>query len=519
MWLGILFTLIALALGATGGILWWRQQHGQAVAEAEAEAERVRRRGRVEVDVRRHEVEALARQEILALREQHAQEIADLEARVSRGEVALAGLAAEVEVGALRLATEDQGLADREQAAQAIQDAARDRRGEAKELLAESQRQLEAQAGQTRAQCAAALTELHLEQARAEAADRIRNLETEPGPAEVRTAKRAIGISIGRLDWRSTTERQSFTVDVGPPDRMEALAGPDRENLVAIEEATGVALTANVDNGTLRVESGDGVNRVLARRVLERLLEQRQPRAVKTKRVITEAKAHLDAEIVNMGKQAFRLLSLRPAAPEITELVGRLYFRTSYTQNQWEHAVESAFLAGLMAGELGLNIKLARRAALLHDIGKALTHEVEGTHGDIGGEIARRCGEREEVIGAISGHHTEANAETSVYTVLVAAADAISGARPGARRELVETYGERIEQLEELAASFRGVVRAHAVQAGREVRVLVDERRVDDSRMGLLASEIAKQVSAELTFPGQIRITVIREFSAVEVAN
>jgi len=266
-------------------------------------------------------------------------------------------------------------------------------------------------------------------------------------------------------------------------------------------------------------ETRDALPEELLALHLERLLEQRQPRAVKTKRTLTEVKALLDTEIVNLGKQAFRLLSLRPAAPEITELVGRLYFRTSYTQNQWEHAVEAAFLAGLMAGELGLNIKLARRAALLHDIGKALTHEVEGSHGDIGGEIAKRCGEREEVVQAISSHHTEATGETSVYTVLVAAADALSGARPGARRELVETYGERIDQLEALAASFRGVVRAHAVQAGREVRVLVDERRVDDSRMALLASEIAKQVSAELTFPGQIRITVIREFSAVEMAN
>jgi ribonuclease Y len=235
-------------------------------------------------------------------------------------------------------------------------------------------------------------------------------------------------------------------------------------------------------------------------------------------KIIDATAKNVKSEVLGKGKQAFRLLGLRPADPEITELVGRLCFRTSYTQNQWEHVVEVSYLAGLMASELDLNVKLARRAGLLHDIGKALTHEVEGSHALIGAEIAERLGEAPEVIGAIGEHHAE-KPTSSVYTLLVGAADAISGARPGARKELVETYGERIAVLEDLASAFRGVQRVHAVQAGREVRILVDEKKIDDQRAGELAAEIAQKISDELSFPGQIQVTVIREFAAQEFAN
>jgi ribonuclease Y len=212
------------------------------------------------------------------------------------------------------------------------------------------------------------------------------------------------------------------------------------------------------------------------------------------------------------------VLKIKKAEPEISELVGKLNFRTSYTQNQWRHAVEAAHLAGMMAGELGLEAKVAVRGALLHDIGKALTHEVEGSHALIGAELARKHGETAVVANAIGYHHGEEPLE-SAYAPLVAAADALSGGRPGARREAVDTYGDRIEELEHIASGFKGVTQVYAVQGGREIRVRVNNERVNEASLAELSQEIALKISDEMVFPGQIRVTVIREFCATEFAN
>jgi ribonuclease Y len=212
------------------------------------------------------------------------------------------------------------------------------------------------------------------------------------------------------------------------------------------------------------------------------------------------------------------VLEIPPAHAEIVRLVGRLNYRTSYTQNQWKHAVEAAFLCGMMAEELGLDIKLARRAALMHDIGKALTHELDGSHAVIGADYARRLGESEIVANAIGAHHTD-EPFSSPYAYLVAAADAMSGARPGARRQMDESYSSRLEDLERITRGFRGITEAYAVQGGREVRIYVQEDRIDDLGAVDLSSAVAKKISQEMRFPGQIRVTVIRELRAVETAS
>ena len=231
-----------------------------------------------------------------------------------------------------------------------------------------------------------------------------------------------------------------------------------------------------------------------------------------------KVKEHLDAEVRTLGKKAFTTLGVQRAHPEIVWLVGALNWRTSYTQNQWLHAVEASFLAGMMAAELGLDEKLARRATLMHAIGKALTHKIEGSHAVIGADIARRLGEPELVANAIGAHHADEPCN-SVYAYLVAASDAMSGARPGARRELAEGFTAKVEDLERIGARHRGVDRAHAVHGGRELRVYVREREVDDLRVIELSGEIAAQVSDELVFPGQIKVTVIRSFEAVATAS
>jgi ribonuclease Y len=228
--------------------------------------------------------------------------------------------------------------------------------------------------------------------------------------------------------------------------------------------------------------------------------------------------ADLEREIVERGQRAFALLKVERAHPEIVKLVGRLNFRTSYSQNQWEHSVEAGFLGGMIAAELGLDVKIARRAALMHDIGKALTHELDGSHAVIGADYARRLGETEIVANAIGAHHTD-EPFGSAYAHLVAAADAMSGGRPGSRRQSEDNHMAKLAEIERIARSFRGVGEAFAVQGGREVRVYVEEDRVNDAVASKLATDIAGVISHEMTFPGQIKVTVIREFNAVEIAS
>jgi ribonuclease Y len=267
------------------------------------------------------------------------------------------------------------------------------------------------------------------------------------------------------------------------------------------------------------------VGREVARRALARLLKRVSSNGAAAAlgeavvgRLTRDVAAELDREVMELGRRAFSVLEIERAHPDIVRLVGRLNWRTSYTQNQWKHAVEASFLCGMMAEELGLDRKVARRAALMHDIGKALTHEMDGSHAVIGADYARRLGESELVANAIGAHHTD-EPFNSAYAYLVAASDAMSGARPGARRQQEDNHMAKIADLERLSRGFPGVAEAYAVQGGREVRVVVNEAVVDDAGAVQLSSDIAGMISQEMTFPGQIRVTVIRELRAIERAG
>ncbi len=514
---GILLSLLALAVGLAGGIFWVRVQHRQKLDAAAEESARIKRRAEAEVEAVRKQAEAEARQKALETRASLEGEVNAAEDRYTELEGEINELADVVAEEKAVLETKREAAQERNDAIRAATDRANSIRGEAKALAKKRYLTLQEVADQTDDECRQALADAQVEQARAESADTLRNLETEPSAASVRQAHRIMGIATERLDNRPTAERQTFNIEVTDATR-KMLQDPENTFLQQIEEATTVKMSWINDDQAVRVETGSSIARVRARRCLEKVLSKRASSAEAADKIIETTLEDIQKEVMGKGKHAFRQLGLRVAHPEITELVGRLYFRTSYTQNQWEHVIEASYLSGLMAAELGLHLKLSRRAALLHDIGKALTHEVEGSHALIGGEIARKHGEPDEVVGAVEEHHAE-KPTTSVFTLLVAASDAISGARPGARRELADTYGERISELEHLATGFRGVTRAHAVQAGREVRVLVDEKKIDDDHAGELADEIAQKISDEMTFPGQIRVTVIREFSAQEFAN
>jgi ribonucrease Y len=424
------------------------------------------------------------------------------------------------------VATMDAEVAARRDRLNALRSTQRLREEQVKASHAESGRHrsarraaIEARAGETAKQLRDAILETEAEAARVAGVQMLRAIEQSANdPEQTRHAKRVMGIAVGRFSGHYLTER---LLSIVPPPAgvvMEQWVGADQANLRAIEPFANVTLGVTEEGSAVRLEGLDGVGREVARRALTWV--GRHPRsAVEAVGAATkDIAAALDRELIELGRRAFKTLEIPAAHPEIVALVGRLNYRTSFTQNQWKHAVEAAFLCGMMADELRLDIKIARRAALMHDIGKALTHELDGSHAVIGADYARRLGESEIVANAIGAHHTD-EPFSSPYAYLVAAADAMSGARPGARRQMEDNYVARLDDLERITRSFRGVQEAFAVQGGREVRIYVAEDQVDDRAAVGMSSEIARRISAEMTFPGQIRVTVIRELKAVEIAN
>ena len=304
-----------------------------------------------------------------------------------------------------------------------------------------------------------------------------------------------------------------------PKDEMKGrIIGREGRNIRAFELATGVDVIIDDTPDTVVVSCFDPVRREVARVALEKLVADGRIHPGRIEEVVEKAKKEVDAGIVETGEQAAYEVNVHGLHPEIIKLIGRMKWRTSYGQNILKHSKEVAWLAGIMAEELGLDAVMARRGALLHDMGKVLTHEHEGTHVQLGVEVATKYGEHPLVINCIAAHHDDVPHESEI-SVLVQAADAISGSRPGARREAFETYVKRLEGLEKIASSYRGVDRVFAIQAGREIRVIVNPEEVDDARMQSLTEEIARRVESELQYPGQIKVVAIREKRAMDVAR
>jgi len=304
-----------------------------------------------------------------------------------------------------------------------------------------------------------------------------------------------------------------------PSDDMKGrIIGREGRNIRAIEAATGVDLIVDDTPETVIVSCHNPIRREIARIALQRLISDGRIHPGRVEEVVRKAEQEVEESVREAGQKAIFEVGIHGVHPEIVKLLGMLKYRYSYAQNVLMHSIEAAFICGAMAAELGLNEKQARRAALLHDIGKALTHEVEGSHAIIGADIARRYGESAKVVNAIAAHHEEVKAET-ILAPLVDAADALSGARPGARREVLESYVRRLEDLERISNSFKGVEKSFAVQAGREIRIIVEPRSVNDEQATLLAHDVARKIESEMTYPGQIKITVIRELRSTDFAR
>src|SRR5918999_323358 len=393
-----------------------------------------------------------------------------------------------------------------------------ERDAELDRLLADERRRLEALAGMSAEQAKAELVGRMEEQARADAANSLREIRETARRTAEREAKKIVALAVQRVAADHTAEITVSSVAL-PNDEMKGrIIGREGRNIRAFELATGVDVIIDDTPDTVVVSCFDPVRREVARVALEKLVADGRIHPGRIEEVVNKARKEVDAQIVDIGEQAAYEAGVHGLHPEIIKLVGRMHWRTSYGQNILQHSKEVAWLAGIMAAELGLDVNLAKRGALLHDVGKVLTHEHEGTHVQLGVEVATKYGEHPLVVNAIAAHHDDVPHESEV-SVLVQAADSISGSRPGARREAFETYVKRLEGLERIASSYRGVEKVFAIQAGREVGGVVRPDKVDDVRMTSLSEEIARRIESELQYPGQIKVVAIRETRAVDFAR
>jgi ribonuclease Y len=501
-----------LAVGFILGHLVCRSLTQRRLVQARADAGAILEDAERQAETRRREAEIAAREATLKVKDEAEQEIrarrteiSRIEGRLDSRESALDRRESELESGRRRLSEAESALRARE--------------GELEERESEQLKKLEEISGLTRSQAEERL----MGGLEAELADRLgqmvrdRTLEAEDR-ADLE-ARRIISTTMERVASDLTSESVVRAIALPSDDMKGRVIGREGRNIRAFEAATGVDVIIDDTPETVVISCFDPVRRETARISMERLVQDSRIHPGRIEQIVAKAKKDVEKEMRAAGRQAVYDAKVSGGmSNELIRLLGALKYRTSYGQNVLAHSVEVANICGMMAAELGANVKIARRGALLHDVGKAIDHEVEGTHALIGGRIAKKNGESDDVVRAISAHHHEIEMQT-VEDVLVATADAVSAARPGARRETTETYVERLRSLEDIALSHRGVDKAYAIQAGREVRVMVQPSEVDDRIAAKLAFDISKQIEQDLEYPGQIKVTVIRESRVSEVAR
>jgi ribonuclease Y len=355
-------------------------------------------------------------------------------------------------------------------------------------------------------------------EARLEAAKRIKEIKDEAERNAVKQSREILTLAIERCAADHVVESTVSVVDL-PNDEMKGrIIGREGRNIRAFENATGIDVIIDDTPEAVILSGFDPIRREVARLSLEKLVKDGRIHPGRIEEVVEKTRKELMEEIREVGEQASLDLNIHALHPELVKLLGRLKYRTSYGQNVLQHAKEVAFISSLLASELGFDPQIAKRAGLLHDIGKAADHEMEGPHAEIGAELVKRYGENETIINAVAAHHEDVDS-TSLITHIISAADAISGARPGARRETLENYIRRLEKLEKIADAFDGVEKSYAIQAGREIRILVSHRKVDDAHAIQLATEITRKIEDDMEYPGQIKVVVIRETRAVDYAR
>jgi ribonuclease Y len=508
--------VIGIVIGAVAGLvagasIGTRILTGRRLADARLEAERLTEEARRAAEAIRREAQVESREEALRVRTEVERDLGERRAEVARIEERLAGQEAGIEQKLVELERREQSFNDRETHVKQLQD-------ELKTVKDEQLKELERISGLTAVDARRQLLEREQELVRHEMARMVRQAEEEAQIEARRRARSLVADALQRVAASHAAETTVSLVELPSDDMKGRIIGREGRNIRALENLTGVDFIIDDTPQAVALSSFDGVRREIAKLTLAKLVEDGRIHPARIEESYYQSKTEIEEHIRQAGEQAVFEANVGSMHEELVKLLGRLRYRTSYGQNILKHSLECAHLAGIMAAELGASVKTAKRAALLHDVGKALTHEVEGTHAAISAQQAKRYGESQHVVHAVEAHHYEVQPQT-VEAILVIAADAISASRPGARGESLENYIKRLEALEELASKRAGVERVYALQAGREIRVMVKPGEVSDDEAVLLSHEIAREIEDNLEYPGQIKVTVIRESRATEFAK
>ena len=523
VFIGVLIAVIALAaVGVFIGITIYKKNTEKKVGEAnararaivgDAEAEAGRLRAEAQAESKRALKEALleAKEQDLKLRNEFERETKEKKAEIQRQEQRVSQKEDALDKKTEALEQQKNNLLRQEAEIKKLQEKISSQH----ELMVQ---ELEKVAQLTREEAKRLLTEEILDETRRDVAVQVRTMEQQAKDEAEMNAKKVIALAIQKCAADQASELTVSVVALPNDDMKARIIGREGRNIRALEGATGIELIIDDTPEVVILSGFDPVRREIAKLSLERLIADGRIHPARIEETVEKVSKEIDLQIKEAGEAAVFEQGIFGLHPELVKLIGRLKYRTSYGQNVYKHSMEVATLAGMMAAELGLDVNFAKRAGLLHDIGKAVDQEQEGTHIQIGADLAKKYKENANVVNAIMAHHGDVEPKT-VEAVLIQAADAISGARPGARRETGTNYVKRLEKLEEIASGFPGVEKSYAIQAGREVRVMVKPEQVDDAQALFLAKDIAKKIETELEYPGQIKVNVIREFRSVEYAK
>jgi ribonucrease Y len=503
--------LIGLLLGAGIGYVARKAMAAREADSAEVRARTIVQDAEREAEARRREALVEAKDEAFKLRSEAETDLKSRRAEIDKKEDRIAQRESTLDSRANAIDRKEQAVEEKEtQLANARQ--------QVEALQQRARTELERAAGMSAQDAKQMLIERIQDEAKRDAMALVRDIEAEAREEGDKRARKIIAIAMQRVASDLTTEATVTTLTLPNEDMKGRIIGREGRNIRAFEAATGTNIIIDDTPEAVVLSCFDPIRREMARMTLERLIGDGRIQPARIEEMHEKSKDEVEREIREAGEWAVLETGITDMHPELVRVLGRLKFRTSYGQNVLKHVVEASHVAGMIASELGTDVMLAKRGTLLHDIGKAVTHEVEGSHALIGAEIARRLGEKPEVCHPIESHHNEVEPRT-IEAVITQTADAISGARPGARRETLETYVKRLERLEQIAMEFDGVEKVYAMQAGREVRVMVKPETVDDLQAEVIARDIAKKVEEELQYPGQIRIMVIRELRSSSYAK
>jgi ribonucrease Y len=503
--------LIGLGAGAALAFIALYALTGSRLAAARRTRQLLLTEARREAEAMRREAQIEGREQSVKLRAEVEQEVSERRAEIIKIEERVLAKEDEIDRKLTELTRREQGVFDRETHSRQLQE-------ELKVAKDAELAELERISGMTTNEAKAQLLSRSEELIRHELARRVRQMEEEAQTEAKRRARNLVADALQRVAANHASETTVSLVELPSDDMKGRIIGREGRNIRTLEHLTGVDFIIDDTPQAVVLSSFDGIRRETAKLTLAKLIEDGRIHPARIEEMYYQSKAEIEEHIIHAGEQAVFEANCGSFHEELVKILGRLRFRTSYGQNVLKHTLEVVHLVGIMASELDASVKTARRAALLHDLGKALTHEIEGSHAAISAQFARRYGESDAVVHAIEAHHYEVQPQT-VEAVLLIAADAVSASRPGARGESLEHYIKRLETLEELAAHHTGVEKVYALQAGREIRVIVKPKEVDDDQAVLLSYEIAREIEDQLEYPGQIKVTVIRESRAIDVAR